>query len=425
LGRPFVASGVNFIKSEAITHEGRIDPSSFAFIDLETHEALGRSILEEHDVLFSMAGMYLGKTAVAPRSVLPANTNQAVGIIRVDQTKADPRFVHYALSSPECRALVRRSVAQSAQPNFNLADIGNLPIPTLSLPVQRAVAHILGALDNKIDLNHQMNETLEELARTIFKSWFVDFDPVRAKAEGKRPVGMDAKTAALFPSRILESESGGIPDGWTRGTIGDIVSAVGGEVRTGPFGTMLKAEEYAVEGIPAIAVRDIRVGYVEISSSTPRIPASTAQRLSAFRVRPGDILFGRKGAVERFAVLGSAEDGWLMGSDCIRLRVNEMFAEYLARRFQQESHGRWMHQHATGTTMPSLNQGIIERIPVLIPTKNVVEAFANWAVPLTAKARLARAESRTLAELRDLLLPKLLSGELRVRDAEKLAEAAL
>src|SRR5437870_3819117 len=117
LGHAFTADGVNFVKSESITDDGRIDPATFAHISQVTHSALGRSQLREGDVLFSMAGVYLGKTGVVPAAILPANTNQAVGIIRLRRDIADPRFVHYALSTTECRDFVRRSSAQSAQPN--------------------------------------------------------------------------------------------------------------------------------------------------------------------------------------------------------------------------------------------------------------------------------------------------------------------
>ncbi|MHB8304012.1 MAG: restriction endonuclease subunit S [Acidobacteriaceae bacterium] len=144
---------------------------------------------------------------------MPANTNQAVGTIRLDKTKAVPRFVHYALRSPECQDFIRRSGAQSAQPNFNLQEIGRLPIPDLSMPEQHAIAEILGAIDDRIQLTSRANVTLETCAAIIFKSWFVDFDPVRAKAEGREPEGMDAATAALFPSEFRESERGRAPLG--------------------------------------------------------------------------------------------------------------------------------------------------------------------------------------------------------------------
>src|SRR5690606_15625853 len=113
---------------------------------------------------------------------------------------------------------------------------------------QRAIAHILGTLDDKIELNRRMNETLEAMARALFKSWFVDFDPVRAKAQGQTPAGMDPATAALFPSEFEPSELGEIPKRWRASTLGAEAKRCGGVVQTGPFGSQLHASDYAPEG---------------------------------------------------------------------------------------------------------------------------------------------------------------------------------
>lgn len=160
LGYKFAERGVNFVKSESISFDGQIDESKFAFIDETTHQKLSRSIIEEKDILFSMAGVYLGKTAVVPKKILPANTNQAVGIIRLDQSKAEPRFVHYHIRNKSYNRFLNNLVSQSAQPNFNLAEMGKLPITLPPLAEQRAIAQVLGAMDAKIELNRQMNETL-------------------------------------------------------------------------------------------------------------------------------------------------------------------------------------------------------------------------------------------------------------------------
>ena len=218
----FTEAGINFVKSESVTFDGWIDPSKFARIDAETHAVLKRSQLKEGDVLFSMAGVYIGKTAVVPKDILPANTNQAVGIVRLDRTRAHPRFIDYFLRNPSYNLFLNKLVSQSAQPNLNLAEIRNLPIALPSLAVQKAIAAALGTLDDKIELNRRMNATLETMARALFQSWFVDFDPVRAKLDGRQPPGMDAASAALFPSAFDDTALGSVPRGWTRGSLGDV-----------------------------------------------------------------------------------------------------------------------------------------------------------------------------------------------------------
>ncbi len=222
LGFRFAVTGINYVKSESVTFDGWIDRSKFARIDAETHTALKRSQLKEGDVLFSMAGVYIGKTAVVPKDILPANTNQAVGIVRLDQTRAHPRFIDYFLRNPSYNLFLNNLVSQSAQPNLNLTEIRNLPIALPPLAEQKAIASVLGALDDKIELNRRMNATLEAMARALFQSWFVDFDPVCAKQEGRKPTGMDDATAALFPDSFRESEVGHIPTGWRVGRVAEV-----------------------------------------------------------------------------------------------------------------------------------------------------------------------------------------------------------
>lgn len=420
LGRPFVERGINFVKSEAITHEGRIDPSSFAFIDPETHASLGRSILEEGDVLFSMAGVYLGKTAVVPRSILPANTNQAVGIIRVDQSKANPRFIHYALSSPENRDYVRRSVAQSAQPNYNLGDIGSLPIPNFGLAEQRAISHILGTLDDKIELNRRMNETLEAMARALFKSWFVDFDPVRAKAEGRQPTGMNAETAKLFPSEFEDSELGEIPKRWRVTRLAEVTSKIGSGAT--PRGG---DKAYVEDGIALIRSQNVYDSEF-VWHGLVRLTNEDAARLAGVSVAVEDVLLNITGAsILRTCVV---EPGVLPA------RVNQHVAIV---RATSGIPPRYIHQHLlqaatksfllgmdAGASRQAVTKGHIESVPIVVPSPEVLQRWDQITAPMFATADKRRSETRSLANLRDALLPRLLSGELAVDRIERIAEAS-
>ena len=142
--------------------------------------------------------------------------------LSVNKEIADPLFVYYFVSSPASREKIIRDSESTGVPKTNLAYLSKFPIDLPELPEQRAIAHILGTLDDKIELNRQMNETLEAIARAVFKSWFVDFDPVRAKAEGRQPFGMVAETAALFPDGFEDSEMGEIPRGWKVRKLGDV-----------------------------------------------------------------------------------------------------------------------------------------------------------------------------------------------------------
>jgi len=163
LGMAFSSSGINFIKSESIVSGRDLDHTKFAYINEATHNKLQRSQLQENDILFSMAGVYLGKTAIVKKSDIPANTNQAVAIIRVDAQKAVYEYIYYLLNSKALKEFINGSVAQSAQPNFNLKQIGDIEIHLPPLAEQRAIADTLSALDAKIANNTKINHHLASL----------------------------------------------------------------------------------------------------------------------------------------------------------------------------------------------------------------------------------------------------------------------
>lgn len=407
LGRTFKSEGINFVKSEAITPDGRIDVSTFAFIDAETHNALSRSILQENDILFSMAGVYLGKTAVVNRSILPANTNQAVGIIRPDRSKANPRFIHYVLSSPSTRSLVHRSVAQSAQPNFNLQDIGNLPIPKLPIREQNAVSCTLGMLDDRIELNRKMNEMLEGIARALFKSWFVDFDPVRAKAEG-RSTGLPKRLADLFPSSLDESEIGEVPQGWCVVPLPDAIEVNPVRLlRRGQSAPYLDMANMPTNGHAPDFVADRPFG-------------------SGMRFTEGDTLVARitpcleNGKTAYVDFLKQQQVGW-GSTEYIVMRPKEpfppQFAYYLARSARFREFAILSMTGSSGRQRVPVEA--LTHFKIALPSNGIAVEFGRLVSPLMGRVRAGVDQSATLAKLRDALLPKLVSGELRVPDAER------
>jgi type I restriction enzyme S subunit len=288
------------------------------------------------------------------------------------------------------------------------------------IDVQRAIAHILGTLDAKIDLLRRMNRTLEETAQALFKSWFVDFDPVRAKAAKRRPSGLDAETARSFPSTFENSKTGDVPTGWQATSLGEAVARCGGAIQTGPFGSQLHASDYVPEGVPVVMPKDIVARRVS-TASIARIREQDAERLSRHRMQLGDLVYSRRGDVERHALTSSREVGWLCGTGCLLVRLgpkwpSPIFASFALDRPETRA---WVSQHAIGATMPNLNTGILGAIPLLMPPDDVLRAFAKIVDPLQQRIVTMSAESATLAELRDTLLPKLLSGSIRIADGER------
>ncbi len=170
----FSEVGINYIKSESISYDGQIDSSKFAFINEDVHKELKRSQLQKDDILFSMAGAYLGKSAIVQEEHLPANTNQALAIIRLDQSKANPKFINYFFRHPNVIDYVNNLSGQSAQPNINFEEIKSIEVGLPPLPEQKAIASVLSSLDDKIDLLHRQNKTLEAMAETLFRQWFIE-----------------------------------------------------------------------------------------------------------------------------------------------------------------------------------------------------------------------------------------------------------
>ncbi len=185
---------------------------------------------------------------------------------------------------------------------------------------QRAIARILGALDDKIELNRRMNRTLEAMAQALFKSWFVDFDPVTAKAEGRTPFGMNAETAALFPAEFVDSELGKIPKGWRVGSLGSLFESDRDVALTGPFGSNLHAHDYRDVGVPLILVKHVNDGYIS-DDDLPLVGNHKVPELGRYRLKTGDIVFTRVGAVGRSAYVHKRHEGWMISGQMLRIRV--------------------------------------------------------------------------------------------------------
>jgi len=437
IGYEFSDSGINFIKSECLTYEGAIDSSKIAFISPQTHQAMSRSQIQANDILMSMAGVYLGKVALVSEEHTPANTNQAVAIIRLKPGGISHRFVAYCLRRPSLRTSIINGVAQSAQPNINLRDIGNLTVPLPPLKDQQAIACILGALDDKIELNRRMNETLQGIAQAIFKSWFVDFDPVRekmereaAKTQGRKEENQDNSFAPLhpgalvlnpaiadlFPTEFEDSDLGEIPRGWEVHALPDILEInPSRQLSRGTLAPYLDMARMPTQGHAPDAWIEREVG-------------------SGIKFRNGDTLVARitpcleNGKTAYVDFLKDGEVGW-GSTEYIVLRprgpIPTIFAYLLARSNEFRT---FAIQQMTGSSgRQRVPADSLAQYELVAPAADspVFTTFGRAVNPLFERIRSGMEQSRALAALRDTLLPRLISGELRVPDAEKFVEAAV
>jgi type I restriction enzyme S subunit len=282
---------------------------------------------------------------------------------------------------------------------------------------QRSIARVLGALDDKIELNRRMNETLEAMARALFKSWFVDFDPVRAKAEGRKPAGIDAAMATLFPDRFEESELGTMPHGWAAAPVLEVADLIsGGTPKT-------SVAEYWGGNIRWASAKDVSQCGTFFLLETERTITEAGVENSATKVLPADcvVVVARGATCGRFAVLA---EPMAMNQTCYALRAKFAGMRWYLRFLAEGLLQRLVHQ-AHGSVFDTITTSTFELARVVVPPRQMLEAFEQAVDPLVERMRLAQRESATLARLRDTLLPKLLSGELRVRDAEQMVEQAV
>ena len=331
--------------------------------------------------------------------------NQRVGALRQRVgADVDQRYAAFALSSLDYQNLfISIATSSGGQANLSPHQILSTAFTPPRLSEQRAIAQILGALDDKVELNRKMSATLEAIARALFKSWFVDFDPVRAKAEGRDP-GLPAEIAALFPDSFENSELGDIPTGWGTGCVDDEFELTMGQ---SPPGNTYNADG---NGLPFYQGRrdfGVRFPVRRIYCSAPARRARTGDTLVSVRAPVGDI----NTAVEACAIG--------RGVAAARHKSGSRSYTYQFMRSLKDVFGRF---EAEGTVFGSIGKKDFHEIACIIPPNAPVLALERLVSAIDARVEANEFESRTLTAIRDALLPKLISGEIRITDAERIAE---
>ncbi|MDX2252943.1 MAG: restriction endonuclease subunit S [Nitrospira sp.] len=324
--------------------------------------------------------------------------NNHVHVVR-GNSESDTRFLMYALSSAD----ISGYLTGSTMPKLTQGNLNSIPLLTPPLPEQRAIAHILGTLDDKIELNRRMNETLEAMARALFKSWFIDFDPVRAKAEGRDP-GLPKHVADLFPDSFEDSELGEIPRGWRGGRSGEVVD----HLRDQENPLMSPDELFHHFSIPAFD-----------EGQTPKLEYGESIKSLKMRVPAGVVLLSKLNPeIERVWLVdvGSA-DRAVCSTEFLVLNPRPPFTRSFVYCLMRSPFFRQQIEGLVTGTSKSHQRAQVESIlnlPVVIPPSSIVATFDRTSESLLARTLECRRESRTLSTLRDALLPKLISGEIRL-----------
>ena len=340
---------------------------------------------------------------------------QNLVLLRASSDRVDRAFLRWLLRGPDWWDQVRSFINVGAVfDSLKCRDIPAFRLPIPPLPEQRAIAHVLGMLDNKIELNRRMNETLEAMARAIFKSWFIDFDPVRAKAEGRQPPGMDRATAALFPDSFQDSELGKIPEGWEVATIRDCCLRVenGGTPKRGEPSYWDPPE---VPWLTSGEVRQDIVSRTDNSISAAGLAASSAKLWPA-----GTTVVALYGATAGEVCLLSSE--MCANQACCGLVPGEHHQHFTYLHLSANT--AELGRQARGSAQQNLSQGIVADTRFVTPPPAVRERFEAAVSPFFGAWIANITQSDTLAATRDALLPRLLSGDVRVKDAERFVEVA-
>ena len=344
----------------------------------------------------------LGQVFFIPNDFWPLNTALYVQ----DFKGNDPRFIAYFLRTLDFSAYSDKAAVPGL--NRNHLHQESVHIPT-SVSEQRAIAHVLGALDDKIELNRRMNETLEAMARALFRSWFVDFDPVRARMEG-RDTGLPKEIADLFPDRMVDSELGPIPDGWTTSALEDHLDAT--------RGLSYKGSGLSKTGL---AMHNLNSVYEGGGYKYDGLKHYDGPYKDRHIVHPGEVIVANteqghdRLLVGHAAIVPRRYRSGLFTHHLYRVRVKDpLDAEYVCHMLNTVAMHDAVSGYATGTTVNMLPMDAL-RIPrILLPAPRIVAMFGTFAATVRGKAETIHDESENLARLRDALLPELVSGALRV-----------
>lgn len=373
IGESFTDEGIKYIRSEMITSEKYIS-GEFLHISSDTHEKLKRSQLFAGDILFSMAGVYLGKTAILRKEDVPANTNQAVAIIRLDSNKCSREYIYYYLNRPDVVQTANKIQSQSAQPNINLRQIGELKIQLPDIQTQRRIADILSAYDDLIENNQKQISLLEEAAQRLYKEWFVDL-----------------RFPGCEHTRIID----GVPEGWEKATINSIAEYINGYA--------FKPSDWGKAGLPIIKIKEMTDG---VTSDTPRNIGDNIPK--KYIIKSGDIIFSWSATLS--AMIWDGEDGLLNQHLFKVIPCKNITSEFVLQslRFNLAE----FNNLTTGSTMKHIQRGKLDKVFVNLPPENVMKNYNEISEPLRKRVLNLKRQEILLKQARDRLLPKLMNGEM-------------
>ena len=384
IGATFTDKGINYFRSEMLGKSKYLDKSSgMMFISESTHNKLKRSQIETNDILFSMAGIYLGKLAIVKDEDIPANTNQAVALIRFNKG-VNIDYLYYFMVQKSFNAYVNCMSAQAAQPNINLKQIGNLQIALSSDEHQKRIADILSNYDNLIENNNKRIKLLEQMAENLYKEWFVRF---------------------RFPGYEDTEFEDGMPRGWVREKIGLHYNTCSGGTPS------RKHEEYYTEGtIPWVKTGEIKDGIIIHTDEC--ITEAGIKGSSAKLLPQGAVVMAMYGVnIGMLAYLDS--EMTCNQACCVFNDKNEINSRHYLFHYLYSIRD-YLLLIGFGAAQQNLSQDLIKKVKIVIPPAELIKEFDKQKEPLYQTIRALMMQNDKLIKQRDALLPRLMSGKLEV-----------
>ena len=407
VGGSFTEKGINFIKSESITGSKFLNNSVFAFIDDSTDLKLKRSRIKTNDLLFSIAGAYLGKISIVQECDVPANTNQAVGIVRVDQSLADVNYLYYYFFQNSVNEYINKLSSQSSQPNLNLELLGNLEFKSRKLESQQKIATVLSALDDKIELNNQINTELEAMAKTLYDYWFVQFD---FPDENGKPY--KSSCGKMVFNETLKRE---IPVGWEVKKVEELVSEINTGLNPRTHFKLGEGDNFY------ITIRNIEYGILNFTDSCDRISDVSLQRIQKrSRLEKGDILFTSIEPVGKTYLLREKPINWNINESVFSIKPNYelVTSEFLFMLLSSFEMKLKCKNSSTGSIHKGIRINPLKEFCFSYAGVEIQKSFSDKIKPILDRIDLNQKQNQELAQLRDWLLPMLMNGQVRVGSGE-------
>ena len=385
---------------------GRFLKSTKRYLSKLGISTVRNSIIESGSVLVSCIGSDMGKVTIAPSKGV---TNQQINTI-CPHDWVDSLYLYYSLCTRK-RELKSLATGGSAQPILNKSSFCQIKIEMPPFHEQKAIAHVLGTLDEKIELNQKTNETLEGITKAIFKSWFINFDPVRAKAKG-RSTGLPNEISDLFPDSFEDSEIGQIPNSWNTKKITDWGETVCGKTPS------TKKESYYGNDYMFVTIPDLHRG-LHITSSSRGLSKSGAELQSKKLLSKGSVLVS---CIATPGLIGVIQESCFTNQQINSITPNNKNCTWFIAFYLLMNKDLLLSFGGGGSVFFNLNKSKFDSIAILSPPDKIIYKFNNFAAPLMDKCFALKKEISFLSNIKNTLLPKLISGEIKIPDAEKIIE---